>query len=150
MKKLIVPAVLALAALAACATTPETAQSSMTGVITPAAAATPPPRPPCTYSGTYVSSARNPIPKMKLATSDGPIARRMNRLGGRMGLPVRRSFQTKNAADAMTTSASGDATYHDHPSGPRRETSTSSVPAAIETDATPGRSRSVECGFSWS
>ena len=66
---------------------------------------------------------------LKLATSDGPIARRMNRLGGRMGLPVRRSFQTKNAADAMTTSASGDATYHDHPSGPRRETSTSSVPA---------------------
>src|SRR4051812_2823393 len=53
------------------AMTPYPPHVSDAGVPTPAAAATPPPRPPCTYNGTYVSNDRKPNPNNKLASIDG-------------------------------------------------------------------------------
>ncbi len=55
--------------------TPELAQASMTGVTMAAAAPAERPSPPWTYSGTYVSRARKPMPRSPEASMEGPMAR---------------------------------------------------------------------------
>src|SRR5207249_3921671 len=66
------------------ATIPLSAQVSITGVTTLAAAVASPPRPPWTYSGTYVSRLRNAAPNKQLPSIAGPTERCMISSVGRI------------------------------------------------------------------
>ena len=85
-------------------------------------------------------------PSVALTTSAGPIARSMINSGGMIGLSARRSTRMNHtiAAIASTSRPASTASGRDQPVNHRQQ----SGPQATASASTPGKSRSVECGFS--